>query len=1140
MVMGMDGSGASTVSRFFNDLGIPSGSMFSASDGQNDNSRIENSDGLDINDRIFFTLGSSWDDLSGLEKQWWNLLQLKPYKDQLQRILQCEISPCELFVVSDSRIPILLPFWISVLREMEVALCFIIPVRHPLEVAESLKKRNGFSIQKGLLLWMKNMLSIENFSRPFPRSFFRFDAFREHPADVASDITDQFGIHLPDAKLKLNAVAKAFQDRTLKHNHIPSPNIDPTGISLIDRLYTILFKTKMNGELDDDYLLIDEIGREFEKLITVFYNRDIKNTSGSFKKTSAADNMLAQALKERDIQIASLNQEIADRDARIHEFHDVTGNQRKKIRSMEQMIKKLDQELALINQEQKKITSSHSWKLTMPIRFAGRVLRGDWPVIRESINSIRNGRKNSFAIKKTTPAKRDVVLEEEIAHQDNERTLVSEKVSFHGKRILLVSHYCPTRAHAGGLRILDIYSLIKSTFFPDVQLDLYTHKRPEIDWRYEDLEKIFDHVFLSPVEHLSFTGFRQMQTDLYSYDVVDLQFHQAGEEIESWRKIASKVIFTPMESLLRNLIISLRRYDLLPLRELLKKMMLAWEEINIARKADEVVCVSETDASSLRIFCPAKKISALETAVSNLEFADAFDRRYDVLTPEQKQLVILYIAYFGSETNINALKWYLINVHPMISAAVPEYKLQVIGRGDLSAFKEYQSRSVELVGEVPQLTPYICSAKVGIAPALSGGGFRGKINQYSLYGVPVVASTISAQGLAYQNGLDIFAADDSKLFAQQCVRLLRDNELNKEMGRKAREKVFANYTWETKIEAIMKIYDLSEYRRLFEPRVTILVSSFNHSRYLKKRIESIMAQTYGNFELIVIDDCSSDDSVAVIHSLQKTYNFRTIINKSNSGTPFAAWEDILRLTNGDYIWICESDDYADSSFLECAIKEIRRVPEAVIAYCDSWIVDEHDQRIDHTDTYFHDIWRESRWDTSFMANGSEELQNFQLRGQTLPNMSSALISTAGFKKSFRPFIKKFKLTGDWLFVGLLMKHGKVVYFKKTLNYFRKHQNTARARINSSRSQAEFILAKYILFREAKRPVSEFATVVSTDACRFLHETAGPGEVFLAMMKISLPRTLGAGIYLAASLLGNRGYLKKFYNRWQLGKKEAGY
>jgi glycosyltransferase involved in cell wall biosynthesis len=513
------------------------------------------------------------------------------------------------------------------------------------------------------------------------------------------------------------------------------------------------------------------------------------------------------AIAERDGQIASLNQNVAERDTQIRELKNVASEQDERIRALDQILNKRELALNSLTAELGRITSSRSWKLTMPLRFAGRLLRGDWFAVQASIHSLRNAKGNSFASEEETSTNKDVVLEHEVITLLNKQNISLEQPPFCGKRILLVSYYCPSRAHAGGLRILDIYSLIKSAF-PNVQIDLYTHKRPVIDWSYEDVEKIFDNIFLSPVEDLSLSGFNQLHKVVNQYDVIDLQFHQSAYDMESWRKVGTKIIFTPMESLLRGLLIALRYRDIFSMRKMLANIILAKEELMFARKADEVICVSEKDASSLRMFCHTRKVCALETAVSNIEFADAFDHRHEDITPELKQPIILYIAYFGSETNINALKWYLMNVHPLINNALPEYKLHVVGRGDLSIFKEYQSHSIEFIGEVPKLSSYIRGAKVGIAPAVNGGGFRGKINQYSIYGVPVVASKIAAKGLVYQDGLDIFITDQARLFAKQCIRLLRENDLNRAMGQRAREKAFAQYTWESKMDAIKKIYNL--------------------------------------------------------------------------------------------------------------------------------------------------------------------------------------------------------------------------------------------------------------------------------------------------------------------------------------------
>lgn len=316
------------------------------------------------------------------------------------------------------------------------------------------------------------------------------------------------------------------------------------------------------------------------------------------------------------------------------------------------------------------------------------------------------------------------------------------------------------------------------------------------------------------------------------------------------------------------------------------------------------------------------------------------------------------------------------------------------------------------------------------------------------------------------------------------------------------------------------------------PKVTALVPSYNHGRYLRQRIESILQQTYTNLELIVIDDCSEDDSDEVIRSLQAQYSFKYLRNARNTGTPFSAWEYVLSRDGvGKYVWICESDDYADPRFLEVTVAALQKNPVAVLAYCDSWVVDEGGHQVGHTDTFFHDIWHEVRWDKAFIRNGLEELSEFQVRGQTVPNMSSALILTDAFRKAYHPFLKKLKLTGDWLFIGWLMNHGSVVYCKETLSYFRRHEVTARVRVKSARSQAEFVLTKYWLFRASGRPMREFAAVMSTDGIRFLHEPAGLFDVLRVLFGISIIKTLNAGILLVASLVLNAHLVKKFIQRY---------
>lgn len=319
------------------------------------------------------------------------------------------------------------------------------------------------------------------------------------------------------------------------------------------------------------------------------------------------------------------------------------------------------------------------------------------------------------------------------------------------------------------------------------------------------------------------------------------------------------------------------------------------------------------------------------------------------------------------------------------------------------------------------------------------------------------------------------------------------------------------------------------------PAVTAVVPSYRHAAFIAARIESIVSQTFRDFELIVIDDCSPDDSDRVLRELQARYGFTYHRNARNSGTPFAAWERAVTLARGEFLWICESDDVAEPQFLETAVAALRQRAEAAFFYCDSAVIDVAGQRVGHTDEYFHDIWKQTRWDQSFYANGLQELAEFQIRGQTVPNMSSALIRTSAFRRAYRPFIKRFKLTGDWLFIGWLLEQGGAAYEKRTLSNFRRHEQTSRASVASARSQAEFILTKYLLFVAARRPALELAKVLSTDAIRFIYEPARWYEVLRAMAAISPVLTVRLAGHLGVSMMSNPEYIERFKARYRMVK-----
>ena len=429
-----------------------------------------------------------------------------------------------------------------------------------------------------------------------------------------------------------------------------------------------------------------------------------------------------------------------------------------------------------INCRLTKVYATASWKVTAPMRYIGYLMKS----FKEKRNAsiVKHGKDGAVS---------------EIEHVK--------------KRILLVSYYCPTRAHAGGLRILDVYRHLKNDF-DNTDIVLFTFKRPEIDWQYKDLEEIFDVVCFSDSEELSYKNYVEKSGDKEKFDVVDFQFLEAAEQANTYRDIAGKIIFTPMELMEKTLFdMSYMKSDNAP-EHWINIFLLAVRELMCARYVDQIVCVSQSDADFLKKITATDNVISLDTCLSEIEFPEIKHGGYVRNVTAENGNSIIYVAYFGSDTNVKALHWFLDNIHPIIKQRVPDYVINVVGRGDLSSFSEYGDECIKLIGEVDALGDYIKLSKVGIAPVVYGAGFRGKINQYAIYHVPCVATNLATQGLKYRNGEDIFITDDSACFADYCCRLLLDKDLNKRMGDNANDTCMTNYTWNSKNEEIKNIYNL--------------------------------------------------------------------------------------------------------------------------------------------------------------------------------------------------------------------------------------------------------------------------------------------------------------------------------------------
>ena len=130
---------------------------------------------VQAHDAFLRDIGSSWDDVAALPDGAFVSAAARELRQQLALLLHEEYGASSLFVVKDPRISRLLPLWFAVLAELQIAPAIALAVRNPLEVAASLKARDGFTTTKSLLLWLRHTLESEQHSRGRPRSIVMYD-----------------------------------------------------------------------------------------------------------------------------------------------------------------------------------------------------------------------------------------------------------------------------------------------------------------------------------------------------------------------------------------------------------------------------------------------------------------------------------------------------------------------------------------------------------------------------------------------------------------------------------------------------------------------------------------------------------------------------------------------------------------------------------------------------------------------------------------------------------------------------------------------------------------------------------------------------------------------------------------------------
>lgn len=243
------------------------------------------------------------------------------------------------------------------------------------------------------------------------------------------------------------------------------------------------------------------------------------------------------------------------------------------------------------------------------------------------------------------------------------------------------------------------------------------------------------------------------------------------------------------------------------------------------------------------------------------------------------------------------------------------------------------------------------------------------------------------------------------------------------------------------IKGLVKLAKKQSRLKEEQVKVSVVVPNYNYESYLIRRIYSILAQTTKIHELLILDDCSKDNSRQLIDNIVdniKDYvNIRKIYNKTNSGGAFKQWAKGISEAKGDYIWIAEADDYCHKNMISELLKPIKQDNKIRIAYVDTAFTDQKGNIFLKTIKPEIDVMKTGHWDKSYVNNGLDEIKNYTFLNNTIANVSSCIIKKDDYTEVYEES-GSYRQSGDWVFYINIMSKGKVAYIDKIMNFYRVH------------------------------------------------------------------------------------------------------
>lgn len=304
LVIGMHRSGTSALTRVLNQVGCDLPARLIGGNQSNQPGHWESESVARFNDRLLESAGTSWDDWLEFNPRWISSPKADAFRAEVPVLVEQEFGASRLFVLKDPRICRMADFWIDALESASIRPVVILPLRNPLEVAASLKARNGFDFSLGMLMWLRHVLDAEHATRSVPRFFTSFDDLMSNWARMLERAQQALGVDWPRLSNQVHGEIEGFLSQELRHHREAPENLteNPAVSHWLRDTFDIMRDWARSGEKPADRARLDTIRAEFNAASPAFA-RIVEKAQTTEVQAKQLDQKLAQTEKKlRDVE----------------------------------------------------------------------------------------------------------------------------------------------------------------------------------------------------------------------------------------------------------------------------------------------------------------------------------------------------------------------------------------------------------------------------------------------------------------------------------------------------------------------------------------------------------------------------------------------------------------------------------------------------------------------------------------------------------------------------------------------------------------------------------------------------------------------------------------------------------------------